>query len=130
MFSYVMKGKKSKCHHLVPVGLSVLAPHVCPHPLPTGFCPCLSSQLSPVLSKLSSLRFPEPGSLAPPPRHAATVSPRRLSPHHAPLTSAHLTLARVPWAHHQASPASNTEQAILSPYPHLNTPKAPSSDRG
>ena len=129
MFSYVMKGKKSKCHHLVPVGLSVLAPHVCPHPLPTGFCPCLSSQLSPVLSKLSSLRFPEPGSLAPPPRHAATVSPRRLSPHHAPLTSPHLTLARVPWAHHQASPASQTKPAKLSPYL-LNPPKAPSPERG
>ena len=69
------------------MGLSVLAPHVCPHPLPTGFCPCLSSQLSPVLSKLSSLRFPEPGSLAP--RRHRLAAPPLSSPCTPHLTSPH-----------------------------------------
>ena len=130
MFSYVMKGKKSKCHHLVPVGLSVLAPHVCPHPLPTGFCPCLSSQLSPVLSKLSSLRFPEPGSLAPPPRHAATVSPRRLSPHHAPLTSAHLTHPRQGTMGPPPGQPSLTNQASKTVTIPPKSPKSPISREG
>ena len=128
MFSYVMKGKKSKCHHLVPVGLSVLAPHVCPHPLPTGFCPCLSSQLSPVLSKLSSLRFPEPGSLAP--RRHRLAAPPLSSPCTPHLTSAHLTHPRQGTMGPPPGQPSLTNQASKTVTIPPKSPKSPISREG
>ena len=100
--------------------------HTCAHiHFPQG-----SVRVSALSSPPCSPSSPVSASQSPGPSpRAATVSPRRLSPHHAPLTSPQLTLAREPWAHHQASPASQTKPAKLSPYL-LNPPKAPSPERG
>ena len=91
------------------------------------------SQLSALPRALQALQSPLPRARVPrpatPPRRHRLAAPPLSSPCTPHLTSAHLTLAREPWAHHQASPASQTKPAKLSPYL-LNPPKAPSPERG
>ena len=120
VYSKVLKGKKSKCHHLVP-RVCLCWHHTCAHiHFPQGSVRVSSL---PELSKLSSLRFPEPGSPrpAPPPsRRAASLltmhpSPQLTSPspgNHGPPPPGHPSLT------HQAP------LATLSPYP-PQYPKSP-----
>ena len=124
VYSKVLKGKKSKCHHLVP-RVCLCWHHTCAHiHFPQGSVRVSSL---PELSKLSSLRFPEPGSPrpAPPPsRRAASLLTMHPSPH--------LTLAREPWAtttrpSQPHTPGTPSHNVPISP---LNPPKAPSTDRG
>ena len=118
VYSKVLKGKKSKCHHLVP-RVCLCWHHTCAHiHFPQGSVRVSSL---PELSKLSSLRFPEPGSLAP--RRHRLAAPPLSSP-----CTPHLT-SPSPGNHGPPPPGhpSLTHQAplaTLSPYP-PQYPKSP-----
>ena len=129
VYSKVLKGKKSKCHHLVP-RVCLCWHHTCAHiHFPQGSVRVSSL---PELSKLSSLRFPEPGSPrpAPPPsRRAASLLTMHPSPH--------LTLAREPWAtttrpSQPHTPGTPSHIVPISPSipqkPHLQTGVSSSCD--
>ena len=129
VYSKVLKGKKSKCHHLVP-RVCLCWHHTCAHiHFPQGSVRVSSL---PELSKLSSLRFPEPGSLAPrrhrlaAPPLSSPCTPHLTSPspgNHGPTT--------IPASH----TPSTTSHIALSPYPpqspqkpHLQTGVSSSCD--